>query len=32
MSFDEFERKVKDTYSNDHLIVKEEQESSVEEN
>lgn len=27
MSFDEFERKVKDNYSNDHLIVKEQEEN-----
>lgn len=30
MSFDEFERKVKDNYSNDHLIVKEQKENSAE--
>lgn len=28
MSFDEFERKVKDNYSNDHLIVKEQEETT----
>lgn len=32
MSFDEFERKVKDNYSNDHLIVKEQKENSTEVN
>ena len=30
MSFDEFERKVKDNYSNDHLIVKEQEENTIE--
>lgn len=30
MSFDEFERKVKDNYSNDHLIVKEQEENKEE--
>ena len=30
MNFDEFERKVKDNYSNDHLIVKEQKENSAE--
>lgn len=30
MSFDEFERKVKDNYSNDHLIVKEQEENIIE--
>ena len=32
MSFDEFERKVKDNYSNDHLIVKEQEENTIEVN
>ena len=30
MNFDEFERKVKDNYSNDHLIVKEQEENTAE--
>lgn len=30
MNFDEFERKVKDNYSNDHLIVKEQEENTIE--
>lgn len=30
MNFDEFERKIKDNYSNDHLIVKEQEESTIE--
>lgn len=30
MNFDEFERKVKDNYSNDHLIAKEQEENTIE--